>query len=135
ADLGLGELGVGALEGDLGEVPAEDVVGLGVERAGGRGVFVQGLAHADFLGALSGEDECGCHRGKGQRVRIGAGKTKPQIKGHDAAQRNETYRCSATGTRAVRGAQVLKKMPLRFISSACGLGEKRRASALLMVPA
>ena len=33
------------------------------------------------------------------------------------------------------GAYCLMKMPLMFISSACGFGEKRSASALLIFPA
>lgn len=49
------------------------------------------------------------------------------------------HRDHKTRRRAVsRGetrAQLLMKIPLRFISSACGFGEKRRPSALLILPA
>ena len=58
ADFGLREFGVGTLERDFGELPTEHAVGFVVERAGGRGVFVERFAHADFLGALTGEEEC-----------------------------------------------------------------------------
>ena len=61
ADLGLGELGLGAFEADFGQISAEHAVGLVVEGAGGGRVFVKRLAHADLLGALSGENKCGSH--------------------------------------------------------------------------
>ncbi len=63
ADLRLGELGLGAFEANFGQIPAEHTIGLVVEGACGGGVFVERLAHADLLGALSGENKCGSHVG------------------------------------------------------------------------
>ena len=61
ADRCLGQLLGRPLEGDLGEGVSEDPVGfrkkLGSDGVGGGKI----LAHADGLGSLTGEEECGFH--------------------------------------------------------------------------
>jgi hypothetical protein len=61
ADAGLGEELSRTLEASLPEVERQDRGRPVVEILGERGTFVQGLTHADDLGALTGEQQSGGH--------------------------------------------------------------------------
>ncbi len=62
----------GAVEHDVGEGTAKDLVGLFEEGFGGGIGFDEILAHADFLGTLSGEEKnCFAHKERANPVRAG----------------------------------------------------------------
>jgi hypothetical protein len=91
-----------------------------------------------FLGALTGEEESGGHRLKREALRVRGAETKaenkPNLDGRGLDKRDATTRREGK-VRATSPQEVFMKMPLRFISSAWGFGEKRRPSALLILPA
>jgi hypothetical protein len=57
ADLGLGQLRLRAGEADLAQIPAQQMVGLGVKRPGRGRALAKGEAHAHLLRALPGENQ------------------------------------------------------------------------------